>query len=153
MKTINNLLVLTLILISTTISSQQSFDTNVCKTKREIKYLDVNFIKIDLTVKIDNELVNDSNFVLTIVDLNSNKSKTIKTPNSYIIYLDFNRQYEITFSHNNTNIKSIIVDTEAPIDNWYIKTSVNLSKQSKDLIIAGGIRYNFKSKTFEKYKI
>jgi hypothetical protein len=45
-----------------------------------------------------------------------------------------------------------MINTEAPIDNWYIISSINLNTTNNKKILAGGIKYDTLLKTFKKYK-
>lgn len=58
-------------------------------------------------------------------------------------------KYQYVIKNSNT---VNIVDTEAQYNNWYIITSISLTSNSKDRILAGAIRYDQKSDTFKKYK-
>ena len=144
---------LALVLLSASSLGQQGFDTNMWKSHKEIKQLDRKTIKLDLSITIDNQTIEDTTYTLSMYNTHTKVTHTLKVSNKFVIYLDYNSEFEISISYNNTNIKTIYIDTEAPIDNWYIITGVDLNKWSNNNIVAGGLRYNGKKQTFEKYKI
>lgn len=113
---------------------------------------DTDKVKLDLTVKIDNKNVKDTSYILTIY--NSNTESFIRThvPNNFVLYLDFDTKFEISVSYKGTNVKVINIDTEAPMDNWYINADVNLNTNDNKRILAGGIKYDTLLRTFKKYK-
>ncbi len=143
---------LLIVLLSACAFGQQGFDTNLFKTKAQLKQLDKGKIKLDLTINVDNQLIQDTNYVLNIVNYNTGLLTTIKVSEHFVLYLDYSNQYEVSIQYNNSNIKAIIVDTDCQYDNWYIITSISLTSNSKDRILAGAIRYDQKSNTFKKYK-
>ena len=143
---------LLIVLFSACAFAQQGFDTNMFKTKAQLKQLDKGKIKLDLTILVDNKEINDTSYVLNIVNYNTGLLSTIKVSNKFVLYLDYSNQYEISVSYNNTNTKAIIVDTDAPYDNWYIISGISLTSNSNTRILAGSIRYNGKLQTFKKYK-
>lgn len=143
---------LLIVLFSACAFAQQGFDTNMFKTKSQLKQLDRGKIKLDLSILVDNQEINDTSYVLNIVNYNTGLLSTMKVSNKFILYLDYSNQYEISVSYNNTNTKAIIVDTDAPYDNWYIISGISLTSNSNTRILAGGIRYDNKLQTFKKYK-
>ncbi len=143
---------LTVVLFSACAFAQQGFDTNMFKTKAQLKQLDKGKIKLDLSILVDNKEISDTSYVLNIVNYNTGLLSTIKVSNKFVLYLDYSNQYEISVSYNNTNTKAIIVDTDAPYDNWYIISGISLTSNSDTRILAGGIRYDGKLQTFKKYK-
>lgn len=143
---------LLIVLFSACAFAQQGFDTNMFKTKSQLKQLDRGKIKLDLSILVDNQEINDTPYVLNIVNYNTGLLSTMKVSNKFILYLDYSNQYEISVSYNNTNTKAIIVDTDAPYDNWYIISGISLTSNSNTRILAGGIRYDNKLQTFKKYK-
>ena len=154
-KTIYGLLILTFIMmVSCAIAQNETgFDTSYNKTKKEIMKLDNLNIKLDLSITIDNKTINDTSFVLTIVNRTTNYITHIKVSNKFILFLDYDTIFDVSLSYEGTNMKTIIVDTNAPEDNWYIISGINLSKVDKHNIIAGGIKYDKELQTFKKYKI
>ena len=49
-------------------------------------------------------------------------------------------------------MKTILIDTNAPIDNWYIVSGINLNSKKTNRVLAGGIKYDKKAQTFKKFK-
>lgn len=143
---------LLVVLISACSFGQQGFDTNLFKTKSQLKQLDKGKIKLDLSIYVDNQIIQDTSYTLNIVNYNTGILTSMQVSNRFVLYLDYSNQYEISIQYNNSNTKAIIVDTEANWDNWYIITSISLTSNSKDRILAGAIRYDQKSNTFKKYK-
>jgi hypothetical protein len=143
---------LLIVLFSACAFAQQGFDTNMFKTKSQLKQLDKGKIKLDLAILVDNKEINDTSYTLNIVNYNTGILTTMLVSNKFILYLDYNNQYEISVSYKNTNTKAIIVDTDAPYDNWYIISGISLTSNSNNRILAGGIRYDGKLQTFKKYK-
>lgn len=142
---------LLLILMSACAFGQAGFDTNMFKTKAQLKELDKQKIKLDLTLTIDNQLV-QTTYTLDIINYNTGVLTTIEVSNKFVLYLDYGNEYEISVSTNNTNTKAILVNTDAPYDNWYIISAIGLSSNSSNKIVAGGIRYDHKLQTFTKTK-
>ncbi len=128
------------------------FDTNINKTNKQLKWLDNKTIKLDLAIKVDNKDIYDTTYVLNIVNYNTGKLTTMNVSNKFIIYLDYNQEFEISVNYKGTNTKTIIVDTEAPDDNWYILSGIHLETTNSNRILAGGIKYDRKLQTFKKYK-
>lgn len=130
---------------------QQGFDTNLFKTKSQLKQLDKGKIKLDLSIYVDNQTIQDTCYTLNIVNYNTGVLTSIQVSNKFVLYLDYSNQYEVSISYKNSNTKAIIVDTEAPYDNYYIITSITLTTNSNRRLLAGGIRYDLKKNTFIKY--
>lgn len=151
-KTIYGLLITSLVLMFSQLFAQQGFDTNMFKTKSQLRQLDKGKIKLDLSILVDNQSIDDTSYVLNIVNYNNGMITTMHVSNKFVLYLDYNNQYEISVCYNNTNTKAILVDTDAPYDNWYIITGISLTSNSDTRILAGGIKYDGKSQTFKKYK-
>lgn len=143
---------LLIVLISACSFAQQGFDTNLFKTKSQLKQLDKGKIKLDLSIIVDEKVIEDTCYTLNIVNYNTGILTSMQVSNKFVLYLDYSNQYEISISYKNSNTKAIIVDTEAQYNNWYIITSISLTSNSKDRILAGAIRYDQKSDTFKKYK-
>lgn len=143
---------LLIVVISACSFGQQGFDTNLFKTKSQLKQLDKGKIKLDLSIYVDNQIIQDTSYTLNIVNYNTGVLTSMQVSNKFVLYLDYSNQYEVSICYKNSNTKAIIVDTEALYDNWYIITSISLTSNSKDRILAGAIRYDQKSNTFKKYK-
>jgi len=153
-KTFYGLLIITMILMFSSLFAQNNtgFDTNINKTNKQLKQLDYRTIKLDLAIRVDNKDIYDTCYVLNIVNLNTNKITSMQVSNKFIIYLDYNQEFEISVTYKGSNTKTIIVDTDAPLDNWYIISGVHLETTNNNRILAGGIRYDHKLQTFKKYK-
>lgn len=143
---------LLIVLISACSFAQQGFDTNLFKTKAQLKQLDKGKIKLDLSIIVDEKVIEDTCYTLNIVNYNTGILTSMQVSNKFVLYLDYSNQYEVSICYKNSNTKAIIVDTEAQYNNWYIITSISLTSNSKDRILAGAIRYDQKSDTFKKYK-
>ena len=109
-------------------------------------------VKLDLTIKINNQEIPDTSYVLDIVNYNTGVLTSVKASSNFILSLDYNTEFEISISYKGTNTKTIMINTEAPIDNWYIISSINLNTTNNKKILAGGIKYDTLLKTFKKYK-
>lgn len=151
---LTKLLLIGLLIVAATACSfaQQGFDTNMFKTKAQLKQLDKGKIKLDLSIIVDEKVIEDTCYTLNIVNYNTGILTSMQVSNKFVLYLDYSNQYEVSISYKNSNTKAIIVDTEAQYNNWYIITSISLTSNSKDRILAGAIRYDQKSDTFKKYK-
>ena len=143
---------LLIVLVSACSFAQQGFDTNLFKTKAQLKQLDKGKIKLDLSIIVDEKVIEDTCYTLNIVNYNTGILTSMQVSNKFVLYLDYSNQYEVSVYYKNSNTKAIIVDTEAQYNNWYIITSISLTSNSKDRILAGAIRYDQKSDTFKKYK-
>jgi hypothetical protein len=109
-------------------------------------------VKLDLTIKINNQEIPDTSYLLDIVNYNTGVLTSVKASSNFILSLDYNTEFEISVSYKGTNTKTIMINTEAPIDNWYIISSINLNTTNNKKILAGGIKYDTLLKTFKKYK-
>ena len=134
------------------VAQTAGFDTNQLKSKRELRSLDREKVKLDLTVKIDNKSVQDTLYILTVYNFDTESFMRTHVSNNFVLYLDFDNQFEISVSYKGTNVKVINIDTEAPIDNWYILADVNLNTNNNKRIVAGGIKFDKNLQTFKKYK-
>jgi len=150
-KTIYGILITSLVLMFSQLFAQQGFDTNLLKTKTQLKQLDKKTIKLDLSIIVDNQIIEDTTYQMDIVNYNTGKLTSFNVPNKVILYLDYSNQYEISVCYKNTNTKAIIVDTDAPFDNYYIITGISLVSNSNSRILAGGIKYDNIKNTFVKY--
>lgn len=150
-KTIYGVLIASLVLMFSQLFAQQGFDTNLLKTKTQLKQLDKKTIKLDLSIIVDNQIIEDTTYQMDIVNYNTGKLTSFNVPNKVILYLDYSNQYEISVCYKNTNTKAIIVDTDAPFDNYYIITGISLVSNSNSRILAGGIKYDNIKNTFVKY--
>lgn len=156
MKTIINLLFL---MVSFTINSQvlgiystEAYDTNISKTKKEIKTLDMSSIKLDISVLVDNKMYNDSTYTITVSNITQNIMKTHKNmPHKFILYLAYANEYIIDVSHKGVVTKKIYVNTNrAPItEDWYIYATIQLKRGIDKPIYAGSIKYIDSLQTFK----
>ncbi len=153
-KTIYGLLIFSFIMmVSSAIAQNETgFDTNYNKTRKEIAKLDRLSVKLDLAITIDNKTINDTSFVLNVVNRTTKYVTHIKVSNKFILFLDYDTIFDISLSYEGTNMKTIIIDTNAPEDNWYIISGIDLSSVNHNNIIAGGIKYDKQLQTFKKYK-
>ena len=108
-------------------------------------------VRLELTITIDNKMVDDTSYVLDIINYNNFIDTHLKSSNIFILSFDYNTEFEVSISYKGTNIKSIIVNTTAPEDDWYIISSINLNTDSNKRILVGGIKYDDLLKTFKKY--
>lgn len=144
---------LIIVLMATCAVAQSGFDTNVNKTRRELKQLSQKTIKIDLSITIDNKSIDDTSYVLNIVNYNTGIETNVNVSNKFILFLDYNSEFEVSMSYKRTNMKTIIVNTKAPEDeNWYIITGIDLSTKNNNRILAGNLKYDNKTQSFKKYK-
>lgn len=151
-KTIYGILITSLVLMFSQLFAQQGFDTNMYKTKSQLKQLDKGKIKLDLSIIVDEKVIEDTCYTLNIVNYNTGILTSMQVSNKFVLYLDYSNQYEISVCYKNTNTKAIIVDTDAPFDNWYIISGISLNSNSNVRILAGSIRFDNKLQTFKKYK-
>ena len=148
------LLILGLLLIVITACSfaQQGFDTNLFKSKLELKHLNKKSLKLDLSIHIDAESIKDSIYVLKIKNLTTNIITSINVTDKFVLFLDYSNEYELTISHPQSNQKIIMIDTNCKEDeDWYILANIELTKKSDKAIYAGLIKYDRVSNTFKKY--
>jgi hypothetical protein len=108
-------------------------------------------VRLELTITIDNQIVDDTSYLLDIINYNNFIDTHLKSSNIFILSFDYNTEFEVSISYKGTNIKSIIVNTTAPEDDWYIISSINLNTDSNKRILVGGIKYDDVLKTFKKY--
>ena len=134
------------------VAQTAGFDTNKLKSKRELRLLDKEKIKLDLSVKINNECIKDTSYILTVYNFDTEEFVKTYVTDNFVLYLDYDNQFEISVCYKGTNIKVITIDTEAPYDNWYIKADVNLNTNNNKRIVAGGIKFDKNLQTFRKYK-
>lgn len=155
-STMTKLLVLGLLIVfaaaCANAQNNTGFDTNINKSKKELLKLDDRTIKLDLAIKVDNKDIYDTCYILNIVNYNTGVLTTMKVSNKFVIYLEYNQEFEISINYKGTNTKTIIVDTDSPVDNWYIISGIHLETTNSNRILAGGIRYDAKLQTFRKYK-
>ena len=103
---------LLIVLISACSFAQQGFDTNLFKTKSQLKQLDKGKIKLDLSIIVDEKVIEDTCYTLNIVNYNTGILTSMQVSNKFVLYLDYSNQYEVSVCYKNSNTKAIIVDTE-----------------------------------------
>lgn len=137
----------------TNMLQRYGFDTNDNKTKKELRTLDRQCVKLDMTIYIDNQLKESDSYKLTISNVTAKFYPVpLESSNQFIVYLNFDTEYEIEVSHAGYTSKKIKVNTNAPYDNWYLITQVRLDKSPYKPYV-GEIKYNNKKQTFETVKI
>lgn len=110
-------------------------------------------IVLDIQVFVNDKIIVDSTYLLDIINLTTEVYSRINTSNNFELTLNYNTMYEISIGYKGTNVKVITIDTNAPRDNWYIKTPVKLqTSRKKKRIIAGRLVYDYNIKTFVKKK-
>ncbi len=108
-------------------------------------------IQLVIQVLVEDKIINDSTYVLDIINQTKDEYTRISASDKFALTLDYNSKYEISVGYKKTNIKAIIVETNAPKDRWYISTSINLKKsRKKKRVIAGSIVFDVNTKTFIK---
>lgn len=141
------------LLVKTNMIQRYGFDTNDNKTKKELRTLDRQCVKLDMTVYIDNQLKDSDGYKLTISNITAKFYLVpLESSNQFIVYLNFDTEYEIEVSHPGYTSKKIKVNTNAPYDNWYLIAQVRLDKSPYKPYV-GEIKYNNKKQTFETVKI
>lgn len=110
-------------------------------------------IKLDLHIKVDKAYKNNEQYNIRVLNLSTNKTEYLLMDNKFDIQLEYNTKYQISVSGVNTNHKTICIDTNAPLDDWYIISGFDLTTSNDEYIIAGGIKYDQKLRTFVPYKI
>jgi hypothetical protein len=110
-------------------------------------------LKLDLSVLIDNKSIKNKSYNMIITNNTTHITNEYTIKSKHIMDLEFNTEYTITVYADNTNSKTIYLNTNAPEEDWYIITGFILSENKDNNIIAGGIKYNNKLKTFESYKL
>ena len=143
-----------LVTLITLISYSQTsgFDTNINKTRKQIKELEKGNVKFDIDVTIDNKSIEDTSYLLDIVNYNTGVVTNLTVSNNFVLFLDYDTEFEVSVSYKNTNMKTILIDTNAPVDNWYIESGINLNSKKTNRVLAGGIKYDKKTQTFKKFK-
>jgi len=145
-------MIITIVLITVNSFAQQpGFDTNVNKTRRELTKLSQKSIKLDLAITVNNKSIDDTSYVLNIVNYNTGVETNVKVSNKFILFLQYDIEFEISVSYKGTNMKTIIVNTNAPENNWYVISGINLSTTNHNRILAGGLKYDKLKDTFIKY--
>ena len=104
MKTIITILVTLITLIS--YSQTSGFDTNINKTRKQIKELEKGNVKFDIDVTIDNKTVKDTAYLLDIVNYNTGVVTNLTVSNNFVLFLDYDTEFEVSVSYKNTNMKS-----------------------------------------------
>ena len=108
----------------------------------------LHFINSKIKISINGHIKRDAVFHVHIKNLTLLEEQTIKTSGVATVLLQYNMKYEITITHAGCNTKVIEVNTDAPIDKWFIVASINLSDKENGVIKAGSINYDNDSRTF-----
>jgi hypothetical protein len=72
------------------------FDTSKLKSKRELKSLNKEKVKLDLSVKINNECIKDTLYILTVYNFDTEEFVKTYVTDNFVLYLDFDNQFEIS---------------------------------------------------------
>jgi len=87
---------LLVVLISACSFAQQGFDTNLFKTKAQLKQLDKGKIKLELSIIVDNQSIEDTCYTLNIVNYNTGVLTSMQVSNmkyQYVIKTVILKQY------------------------------------------------------------
>lgn len=110
-------------------------------------------IELDIQVLVDDKIITDSTYILDVIDKTTDNYSRLNVSDRFVLTLNYNTNYELSIGYKKTNIKVITIDTNAPKDRWYIKTSVLLkTSKRKKRIIAGSIIFDNNTKNFIKKK-
>jgi hypothetical protein len=131
--------------------SQSGFNINLGKSRKQIRQFDKESVKLDLIITVCSIEIQDTTFMLEIYNRTTNDLKRMMVSNRFILYLEYDMDFDMTISYKNAGKKTIHVATGACFENWHIMSSINLDHSDKDSII-GGFRYNEKLQTFEQYR-
>lgn len=148
MKKLTLLLVSMLLYIATP-AQMTGYDTNLNKTRKEIRELDRENIKLDLTIYLDNQLKGSNGFIITINCLTQKFTSQLVGSNNFLLYLHYDSEYLISFTHRGYNTKKIYVNTNCPYDNWYLITQIKLQGKSNSIDMAGKIFYSDSLQNFK----
>lgn len=152
-----NIIILLLTLLVSSVNAQlgiynlEGYDTNISKSKKELKTLDKNTIKVDMRAYINNSTVNDNNYTIRIANMVHNYiSEKRNMPDRFTLYLNYSNEYIVEISHPGTITKKIYINTNAPEEeDWRIYTLVQLKKGKGKSIYAGSITYVDSLQTFK----
>lgn len=131
--------------------SQPGFNINLGKTRKQIRQFDKEAVKLDLMITVCSTEIQDTTFILEVYNRTTNDLTRLMVSNRFILYLDYDMDFDITLSYKHAGRKTIHVATGACFENWHIISSIDLDDSDKDSII-GGFRYDEKRQTFEQYR-
>lgn len=137
-KTIYGILIITLVLMVSSLFAQEN------------KYYDN--VRVDIHVVIDQKPINDS-ITLTIINHSTTSNVTLTVDSKFILFLDYDMDYDIYVTKANCNTKIVHINTCAPHIDWHIITGINLTYDNTDTVVSGGIKYDKLLQTFKKYKL
>lgn len=106
--------------------------------------LKLDTVKIDklrweLTINVNERSIDDRYTKLTILNKNTGVLDKFKTTGVAVLNLEFNCIYEVSIGRENTETKTIVIDTHAPKYNWYIISKVGLSTSKKRKKVKSGV--------------
>lgn len=133
------------------INSPSAFDTNMLKTRKEVKQLDKQSgIKVMISSYLDNRLTTiDEDFVLTVKNVYTNAQVVIPTIGKFTLYLAFDREYIIQIAHKGYETKQLVINTVCPYENWEIDTQIRFKKGVEKVSMVGRLAYNDSLQTFK----
>lgn len=119
----------------------------------QIKKDSIPQIKLNLTIKLNDSLMDDKEYEISITDFNSGHSDKFKTGSNANFRLNYDRLFEMEFTCKGCSTVIIDVDTYgAPIDNWVLIADILLYTTNQNRKKTGKIFYNDKDKAFAKEK-
>lgn len=144
------LTLLLFMILGITLSAQYpGYDTNIDKTRKEIRHLSKENIKLDLTIYVDNALVNKEDYIVEVNCVTQRFKSNFIGSNKFLLYLHYDNEYIVTFTRKGCNTKKIYINTRCPLDNWYLITQIKLQTKSNETTIAGKIFYSDSLQNFK----
>lgn len=118
------------------INSPSAFDTNMLKTRKEVKVLEKEAgIKVMISSYLENRSTPlDEDFVLTVKNVYTNSQITIPTIGKFTLYFKYDTEYIIQIAHKGYETKQINVSTVCPYENWELDTQVRFKKGNEKII-------------------
>ena len=108
----------------------------------------LHFINSKIKISVNGHLRKDATFQISIKNLTLHQEKIMQASSITTLLLDYNMKYELSITHEGCNTKVIEVNTDAPIDKWFIVANINLSDKEQGVIKAGSINYDQENRTF-----
>ena len=143
MKKLIYLIVCTLMLSITANAQYPGYDTNVDKTRKEIRHLTKENIKLDIKMYVDNALKTDEKYEIRVNCVTQKFESTMKNSGNHVLlYLHYDNEYILEFTYKGCNTQKIYVNTRAPYDNWFLITQIKLNSKSNKVMMAGKIFYS-----------
>lgn len=135
-----------LLLITVTLFSQTTIDSNLNRSKDQLYSLKKSCIEVNFDLLIKNEHV-DSNYTVIFQKWKSDDSYTLEIPKrakgKFSTYLNYNEIYYISFSCNGYITKIMEINTyNAPKMDWQANITIIMPKGKREPIYTGGIAYN-----------